>query len=213
MDQKTAISPIEAVVIVVVCFGMAIVMSLRAVAAGFPSTPFTDAGMIWLVGTELMLAIAALLFLRLRGFSIGTLVPEPTARGTLSGTVLFFATWIVGIMLVTPFMRVVPEQPYVGMIADARLSGPVVVLFAMVNGTFEEVFLLGVLVRGLRGFGLSVAVGIPLLVRLLYHLYQGPVGALWVLGFGMVFTVSYVRSVNLWPPVFAHILWDIVPFA
>ena len=69
------------------------------------------------------------------------------------------------------------------------------------------------LVRGLRGFGLSVAVGVPLFVRLLYHLYQGPVGALWVMAFGLVMTLFYVRSGDLWPPVFAHILGDIVPFA
>lgn len=40
--------PAEAAVIVVICFGMFIVLSVQAVLAGFPSTPFTDAGLIWL---------------------------------------------------------------------------------------------------------------------------------------------------------------------
>lgn len=58
-----------------------------------------------------------------------------------------------------------------------------------------------------------MVVGVPLLVRVLYHLYHGPVGALWILTFGLVFTAFYLRSVNLWPPVLAHVLWDIVPFS
>jgi membrane protease YdiL (CAAX protease family) len=81
----------------------------------------------------------------------------------------------------------------------------------MVNGTYEEVFLLGFLQRGLRSYGLSIAVGVAVLVRVLYHLYQGPVGTLWVLGFGAVFSLYYLRSEQLWPPAFAHILWDIIP--
>jgi membrane protease YdiL (CAAX protease family) len=51
-----------------------------------------------------------------------------------------------------------------------------------------------------------------LLVRVLYHLYQGPVGAVWVLAIGLVFGLYFMRTNQLWPPVFAHILWDIVPF-
>ena len=71
---------------------------------------------------------------------------------------------------------------------------------------------MGVLVRGLRSHGLSVAIGFPLLVRVLCHLYQGPMGVLWILAFGLLFSLSYVRRPVLWPLVLAHILWDIVPF-
>ncbi|MGZ5119554.1 MAG: CPBP family glutamic-type intramembrane protease, partial [Burkholderiales bacterium] len=64
---------------------------------------------------------------------------------------------------------------------------------AMINGTYEEVFLLGFLLRGLRQFGFSLTVGVPLLIRVLYHLYQGPVGAMWILGFGLLFSLYYFR--------------------
>ena len=83
---------------------------------------------------------------------------------------------------------------------------------ALVNGAFEEVFLLGFLARALRGFGLAIALGVPTLVRVSYHLYQGPLGALWVFAVGLVFALYYARTVQLWPPVFAHVLWDIIPF-
>jgi membrane protease YdiL (CAAX protease family) len=105
-----------------------------------------------------------------------------------------------------------PEQPIARMMDGATVTMPTIVLFAMVNGTYEEVFLLGFLMRGLRHFGLSIALGVMLLVRVLYHLYQGPLGALWVLGVGVVFGLYFARTNRLWPLVFAHILWDIVPF-
>jgi membrane protease YdiL (CAAX protease family) len=75
------------------------------------------------------------------------------------------------------------------------------------------VFLLGVLMRGLRGLGLSVAIGVPLLVRVLYSLYQGPVNVVWVLVFGLCFSLAYARKQALWTPLLAHFLWDISTLA
>lgn len=42
-------------------------------------------------------------------------------------------------------------------------------------------FWLGYLVRGFAAVGASFAIGLSLLVRVLYHLYQGPLGAVSVL--------------------------------
>jgi uncharacterized protein len=187
-------------------------MSLQAVIAGFPTSPFTDAGAAWAIGMELTFGAIALLFLRIRGFAIETLLPHPTLKGSLIGIGIFFAAWIVGALATSPFSALRAEQPISQMVSSTRMSIGVIVFFALVNGTFEEVFLLGVLVRGLRSFGLGLAVGLPLLARFLYHLYQGPIGAIWVLAFGITFTLIYIRSSSLWPPVFAHVLWDIVPF-
>jgi|SRR5262249_12446110 len=209
--RRTVTTPGEAAVIMGICFGLSIVASLNAVASGFPSRPFSDSGLIWVAGTEVMLAFAALVVLWLRGFAVSTLIPSPTLKGSAQGIGIFVAAWIVGLILMLPFQSE-PEQPYVHMIEDARVTVPVVVVMAMVNGAFEEVFLLGFLVRGLRGFGLSIALGAMLLVRVLYHLYQGPLAAVWILGFGLVFGLYFIRTNQLWPPVFAHILWDIVPF-
>ena len=209
--RRTTTTPGEAAVIMGICFGFSIVSSLDAVMSGFPSHPFSNSGLIWVVGLEVVLAFAAVVVLWLRGFAVSTLVPTPTLKGCAQGIGIFFAAWIVGLILVLPFSDQ-PEQPYVHMIEDARVTIPVVVLMAMVNGAFEEIFLLGFLVRGLRGFGLSVPLGVMLLVRVLYHLYQGPVGMVWVLGIGLVFGMYFIRTNRLWPPVFAHVLWDIVPF-
>ena len=66
--------------------------------------------------------------------------------------------------------------------------------------------------RALQPLGAFVAIGVPLLIRALSHLYQGPLGTVSAVGFGLVFAVYYWRTKLLWPVVFAHILADVVGF-
>lgn len=195
---------------VTICFGLMIWYSVDAALAGYPLTPITDASFLWLIVNELTLAAVALLVLRARGFAIASLYPAPSVVGTLHGMGLFFLAWLAMALALAPFAGV--PQPIDRMISEAKLSVAVIGLVAVVNAPFEEVFLLGFLVRGLQGFGVNTAMAVSLLVRVLCHLYQGPVGAMAVLVFGTVITLSFVISGKLWPAVFCHMLWDVVPF-
>jgi membrane protease YdiL (CAAX protease family) len=105
------------------------------------------------------------------------------------------------------------SEPIGEMVAGARISLAPLVAMSIVNGIYEEVFLLGYLQRALEGFGAAFAVGVSLLVRLLYHLYQGPSGALYVLGFGLVLSLYFLRTGKLWPVAFAHIFADFAGFS
>jgi len=207
--SRTTLSLREALLVSAICFGPFIYWSTQAVLSGFPEARFTDAGNVWAIAVEMVLGGIALLYLRARQFDLAALYPAPETRGTFMGLAIFVGAWLVGAIATAPFER--SEQALMTPFSFSGVSLATTILFAMVNGAYEEVFLLGVLVRGLRGYGLSIAVGLPLLVRVLYHLYQGPLGALWVLAFGLTFTLFYIRSRQLWPPVLAHILWDIVP--
>lgn len=207
--QRSTLTLPEAAIVSLICFGLFTLGSLQAVLSGFPPAVFTDSGNAWGIGVELVLGGAALLFLRSRGFDIQSLYPRPSMSGTFMGLALFVAGWIVGGLAASLF-----EVAGVRQMADFSFMGLSlvwIVAFAMVNGAFEEIFLLGVLTRGLRGFGLSVALGVPLFVRALYHLYQGPLGVVWVLGIGLTLAVGYIVTRSLWAPVLAHTLWDIVP--
>lgn len=212
MSRKSTLSIPEALIVGGICFGLFILLSFQAMLAGFPDAPFSDAGMVWGLGCELVLAAAALTFLRARGFDIASLAPQPTLKGSVSGLGLFFGAWLLGALVTSMFQDVQGSQPIERMVTESRLSMPVIIAFALVNATFEEVFFMGVLVRGLRSHGLSIAIGLPLLMRVLGHLYQGPMGVLWILAFGLLFSICYVRRPVLWPLVLAHILWDIYPF-
>jgi len=207
--SKSTLTWFEAAVVALICFGLFVLWSLEAVLSGFPPATFTDAGNWWMVGVELVLGAAALLYLRARRFDIASLYPQPTLAGTGVGLLLFVACWIAG-ALSTALLGASGQDDVIDFSFEQTTLVSRIGL-ALVNGSFEEVFLLGVLVRGLRGHGLSMALGVPLLVRVLYHLYQGPLGVVWVASFGVVLSLAYVRRQDLWPPVLAHILWDIVP--
>lgn len=207
---RTTLTLTEAAVVIAICFGLFVVWSIDAVAHDFPVTPFDDGETLAALVLELVLAAAALLYLRSRGFDLGSLMPALAWRGVAIGAALYVAT-LVPYWLAYGLLSPGP-QPVEEMVNASRLSLPVVVAFALVNASFEEVFLLGVLTRGLRSFGLGVGVGVPLGVRMLYHLYQGPMGAVSIVLFGGVLAVYYVATRDLMAPVVAHVIGDIVPF-
>jgi membrane protease YdiL (CAAX protease family) len=59
-----------------------------------------------------------------------------------------------------------------------------------------------------KRFGLTAAVNVSLTIRLLYHLYQGPLVVIPIAIFGLAVTFTYVRMGRLWPPIVAHAILD-----
>lgn len=211
--RRIETTPVEALVVTGICFGWAIWTSLAAVFGGYrDGGGFSDAAMYGMVVIELVCAAIALAILYVRRYDVASLVPEVTLRDTLLGLALMFVgNWLAWVVT-GPFYAGHGEQPIERILQATTVTGPAVLVMGFVNGTFEEVFLLGFLQRGLQKHGLSTALGVTLLVRVLYHLYQGPLGALGVLVFGLVQGLWFARSKRLWAPVFSHIMCDIVAF-
>lgn len=212
MPHRTTTSPGEATVIVLLCFGWFILVSLDAVSSGFKNPSFTERGVFELVVFEIVVGAFAVYTLKARGFDVGPLYPRPYAWGLVSGALVTVGAGFAGWLVTAPFDYAWYSEPLDRLMSGNPIGVGPLVLLGIVNGTYEEVFLLGFLVRGLRGYGLSVAVGVSLLVRVLYHLYQGPLGAIYVGAFGLVLTLYYVACGRLFPVVLAHALWDIIPF-
>jgi membrane protease YdiL (CAAX protease family) len=212
--QPTGTNPTDVAVVATICFGWFVVSSVDAVAAGFPTSPFTDASFIELAVLEFVLGGAAVAYLRARGYDLAQLVPVPNATGSLIGLALYVAAAFAAWLLVMPFGA--PHsgtQPIEQMAGNATISWLPLVGVSSVNGLYEEVFLIGYLQRALEASGAVFAISVSVLVRMLYHLYQGPVGALSVVAFGLVLSLYFLRTRNLWPIVFAHIFTDIVGFS
>jgi uncharacterized protein len=205
---------IDCVVVGAICFGWFIAVSVEWVAADFPVQPFTDASLLDLIVREALYAGTALFYLHARGYDLAQLLPAPSAVGTLVGLGLYvasiFAWWPISVAVSSALPA---PQPIEEMVANARVSLLPVVAMSVVNGLYEEVFLLGYLQSALERFGLAFAVGASLLVRVAYHLYQGPTGAVSVLAFGLILGVYFIRQRKLWPVVCAHIFADICGFA
>lgn len=212
MRYRTTTTPAEAIGIVTLCFGWFIIVSAHAVSVGFHSGSFSEAGALGLVALEIILAAVAIYVLGSRGFDIASLYPQPSLVGVLAGLVVsaaaFGAAWAVTSVFDWDYYSLPLER----LMGGAPIGLPALVLLGIVNGAYEEMFLLGFLLRGLRGYGLSIAIGVSILVRVLYHLYQGPLGALYVGVFGLVLSLYYVSSGKLFPVILAHAMWDIIPF-
>lgn len=84
-SRKSTLSWMEAVVVAALCFGLFSLWSIQAVLAGFPAAEYSNDGVLQMIGLELMLGGAALLFLRMRGFDVASLLPRPTWWDTLLG--------------------------------------------------------------------------------------------------------------------------------
>lgn len=207
-------TPLEALGIVALCFGWFILGSLWSVSAGFRSDggTFNDASLLGIVGFELFVGPIALLILRSRGYAVRDLLPSPSLKGCGVGALLYIATILATLIVLSPFAGDTATQPVARMMETARPSLAVVIALSVVNGLYEEVFLLGYLQKGLLRHGASFALGVSVLVRVMYHLYQGPHGALSLTVVGIVFGAFYLRTGWLWPVVFAHMLADTVPF-
>ena len=205
----------EAVAVVAICFGWFIYASVYAVAAGFPSGgSFNDASLIGVMVTELVFGALALALLRYRGHNLSTLLPSPDWRGCAEGVCLYLATIVVWYVV----WQALPshhyaDQPVAKMLTHSHPTLAIIIAVSMVNGLYEETFLVGYLVKGFTTLGAPIALGISALVRLMYHLYQGPDGAVSALVFGLVLSFFYWHFRKLWPVVFAHTLADAVAFA
>lgn len=210
--MRTTTNPAEAIGIVALCFGWFILGSAYAVSAGFQGGVFSESGMLELVLVELVLGAAALRILRFRGFDIAALYPHPSWAGVGLGVLVAICAGLAGTAAMAPFNYSRYAEPLERLMGGSPIGVGTLVLVGLVNGTYEEIFLLGFLLRGLRGYGLSVAIGVAVLVRVLYHLYQGPLGAMYVGAFGLVLSLYFAASGRLFPVVFAHALWDIIPF-
>lgn len=203
----------DVIVVIAVCFGWPVWGSLRALASHAPASPFDDSTLAALIVLELVLASLALGYLSLRRHDLSLLVPRPTVIGCVIGVALYaIATAAIWPMYFFVGKDELAAQPIEQMIAGATVSLPWLIGASVVNGLFEESFLTSYLLRALQPLGAFVAIGVPILIRALCHLYQGPLGTVSAIGFGLVFAAYYWRKKLLWPVVFAHILADVVGF-
>jgi membrane protease YdiL (CAAX protease family) len=205
----------EALGIVAICFGWFILASVQAVSAHGPgaanSTGFSNAGLDAMLVLELILGAAAMAVLWARRYPLHSLWPRASWRGVPVALGLYLCVialvWVAALLVPDP-----SRYPIADIMKQTHVTWSSVIPVSLVNGTYEEVFLLGYLQRGLRRYGGSTAVGVTVLVRMLYHMYQGPAGVLSVALCGIVFGFWFQRRGQLFPVVLAHIIADMAAF-
>ena len=196
----------EFAVVIALAFGLSIVESVsRAFSYTGHPIEFGDADLIWTVAYELVIGAIMALVLRSRGWKWADFAVHYSRGSTLFGILLalaILAVWEV-------FERLVGAVP-----TNASAGLPYVAVVSIINPCFEELLVLAYVVQALRKrFGLTTAANCSLLIRLLYHLYEGPLGVMPIAIFGLVATLVYVRMGRLWPVMVMHGILDFVGLA
>jgi CAAX protease family protein len=204
----------EIVIVVAIFAGWFIYASVQAVLLGFPVPTFEDRGLLGLVILETIMFGFAWSFLRVRGWRIAQFDIRVTWLGLLIGSILYGVGWIADVAIWDSFAKQDAARSMLEDISHANTATlPMVLLVSIINGTYEEFFLTGYLLKALRSAGASAALGVSALIRLTCHLYQGPIGALMIMTVGLLFAGFYWRYRLLWPVICAHIIADVLGLA
>jgi membrane protease YdiL (CAAX protease family) len=213
---------VEFLVVVSWAFGLPIFASIMSLGTdGESGSPtggalvFNNLALLNILVFELIQSAFLIWFLRVRGWTLEKFGLSITWRGTGIGWLLLVGTYVLTIgaqalaQWIMPLEMQVAGQQYPT--ADARVSMQLVFLTSTVNGIFEELFVAGYIITALRDTrGLWTAVNVSTVVRLLYHLYQGPIGVITIVPMGLLYGFVYGRTRQLWPLILAHVLIDII---
>lgn len=202
----------ETLFVLVFCFGIFIVSAVVVALSGLEEAAFfTDSGNLGMVALEFFIGLCTLMVLRRRRYAMSDFVPTPTWKGSVIGLALAVAAWCASLAFMRLFDPALLEtQPIAQIIRGSQITLAIVLLLSVMNGWFEEAFLLGFFTRQFARYGPVVAVGFSLVLRTSFHLYQGWIGAIEIALLGLIFTLYYWRTRKLWPVVFAHMLVDMV---
>lgn len=209
---------VEFLVVITWAFGLPIFASILSIGGTDPATArayFDNSGLAGTLILELVQSLFLVWFLRIRGWTLEKLGLNVTLRGTIYGVVLLIVTYglLIGIQLLAGVVLPIDMQAAMDRYPQAApdLSMSLVFMVSVVNGIFEEVFVAGYVITALAPVrGLWAAINVSTGLRLLYHLYQGPIGILSIVPLGLLFGYVYSRTRMLWPLIFAHILIDII---
>lgn len=204
----------EIFLVVLVFSGWFVLASIQAVIEGFPIPQISDKEALSVVIVECLAFPAALAFLWGQGWRAKDLGIDITWLNSFAGVLLFGFSILVNLILWEAIGHLVGGKEFLKQFSQAiSVSLPLVLLLSVLNGIFEEFFLCRYLVEAFAKYGPAVAVGVSAFVRIMYHLYQGPLGAVLVLAFGIVVTAFYWRFRQVWPSMLAHILADVAALA
>jgi uncharacterized protein len=208
---------VEFLVVVAWAFGLPIFTSIMSLAApnDLRSPVFSNAELFAAILFEVIQLGFLAWFLRIRGWTLTKFGLAFSWSSTAIGLALLAVTYalVVGVQYVA---QVVFQYDMQGAIAraprfDENLSMQLLFLISVVNAIAEELFVAGYVITALQPRrGMGVAINASVVVRLLYHLYQGPIGVLTSVPMGLLYGYLYSRTRQLWPLVVAHVLLVLV---
>lgn len=205
----------EFLVIMGVAFGLPIYSSVSIALAANKGGGFSDGSLAGMIIWELTILTALGLLLWLRGWTPTMLGLRFQWRDLKPALVLFVAC-VAAVQPLNLLAVYLSEaaNPSFDVFVSGTLSLSAIVALSIVNPIFEEVFVCAYAIRALeRRYSQSVAVNVGVAIRASYHLYQGALGTLAIIVFGLIVSWWFARTGRLWPAIVAHGLLDLIALA
>lgn len=209
----------EFILVIGIAFGWFIVSSLQGFTEFFSNAPpadplATDAQDLYrIMRFEAIALLLIATLLRVRDWPLWQVNLQITWRTTLAGVGLAGAALLIYFVALTLVFE--PIFPATNVLypdeVTASLDLTTITGFSILNGFYEEVLVVGYVYLALaarKGFGFTLFTSLT--IRLLYHLYQGPIAIISVIPMGILFFYLYARYRRLWPLVLAHSLLDFI---
>lgn len=205
---------IEMAIVIAIAFGMFIWGALAEVVDPigviYHASDFTGIALY-----EIALGSILLAFLFARGWQLPALgFVAPSVRDATHAAILFAVLWSVNWIIwvaMAPPMTAFNSAVASGELVDQQgLALSTVLIFSLINSTFEELFVCAYIIAAWRGPRLSLAILLSSLVRLSYHLYQGPTAILMLLPFGVIAAWYFSRTRRIAPLIAVHFIFDVM---
>ncbi len=169
-----------------------------------------------LTAFEVLLFAVLVPILWLRGWTPRSLGLGITLKQTATGVGLALAVLLVDAAMYWALPDNFKHQYETSMSSLVAQTVPLaaVVTVSVTNGLFEELFVTGYLMTGiLKNHPAWTAVAASVILRTIYHIYQGAIGAASACIVGILFSFYFLKQRKLWPLIVAHALLDIYAFA
>lgn len=202
----------EFTLVIGISFGYAILGSLAYVWAPPDTAPITEGNLLFLVIYELTVMLVVFWFLKQRDWKFDDFKLQPSLRATGYGILLaisaytsYIVLWGLALSVSPGSVKPISQVPLV----SNNISIIKILAVSIVNPLFEELLVVGYVITALKQVkGVTYAINISVAIRLLYHLYQGPLGVIFIIPLGLIFAYWYAKKERLWSVVIAHALLD-----
>ncbi len=194
----------ELILINLICFGPFAAMSIAGVVRRETLLIYDDRRLLTIVAIELVAGIAAALILRERGWTLSDFGLRVTMPLTIAGMLLFIGTVITIASLNYIFIAIIGSDPGTATTPVARTSWIPLLLLLAIDPLYEETFEVAYNIRATEGDGAAFGITLSATIRLICHLYQGPVAPMTILPLGIIFGIVYWKGRRVWPLMVAH---------
>jgi membrane protease YdiL (CAAX protease family) len=203
----------EFTIVVVGAFGLMIAFSLAAMFVPAGATLHSEPRLWRLVSYELGALLILGAFLNLRGWTRERLGLRPrwsdlpVSLGLAGWAYLtYYLGWYLIAYAAPSLLHGARSVPFLSSVSPWTVAA-----VTLVNPVFEEVFVSGYVVASLKGVRSPIfAINVSVVIRLLYHLYQGVTAVFAIIPMGLIFAYWFARKGRLWPLIGAHAIMNLL---